>query len=48
MDYGLFTKFTRILVAHDFSPSSVKLKRGIRNKYSKFNIICPIKPKFFI
>ena len=29
-DYSLFTNLPRIIVAQDFSPSSFKLKRGIR------------------
>ena len=27
-DYGLFTNLMRIIIPHDFSPSSFKLKRG--------------------
>ena len=27
-DYGLFTNWLRLIIPHDFSPSSFKLKRG--------------------
>ena len=34
--YGLFTKFSRIIVVQDFTPSSFKLKRGILLPLTKY------------
>ena len=35
-DYGLFTNLPRIIIPHDFSPSSFKLKRGILPFLTKY------------
>ena len=51
-DYGLFANLPRIIVSHDFSPSSLKLRRGIlpllTNTYPNLKTTCHIKLKFFL
>ena len=51
-DYGLFTNLQRIIIPHDFSPNSFKLKRGIlplpTKCVSDLKITCHIRLKFFL
>ena len=51
-DYGLFANLPRIIVSHDFSPSSLKFRRGIlpllTNTYPNLKTTCHIKLKFFL
>ena len=48
-DYGLFTNLPRAFVPHDFSASSLKLKRGILPLlYPNLKTTCLIKLKFFL
>ena len=51
-DYGLFTNLLTIIVACDFSPSSLKLKRGIlpllTKWYCNFKTTCHINLKFLL
>ena len=51
-DYGLFTNLPKIVKFTDFSPSSLKLKRGIipllKNMYCNSETTCHIKLKLFL
>ena len=50
-DYDLFTNLPGIIVAHDFSPSSIKLKRGILPLLTKYVFQLEnysLKLKFFL
>ena len=52
-DYGLFTNLPRIIIPHDFSPSSFKLKRGILPLLPKYvswleNYLSYQAKKFFV
>ena len=49
--YGLFTKLTRVIVAHDFLANSFKLKKDIlpplKNRYFNLKTTSHMKPKIF-
>ena len=48
-DYGVFTNLPRIVKFTDFSPSSLKLKRGILPLLTKYlKTTCHIKLKCFL